>query len=159
MGGEFAQRPEWTEAASLDWHFLQYDSHRGIQKLVADLNHLYASEPSLHQVEFDWHGFQWIDCHDADNSVFSFLRLGKNPRDLMVVVVNCTPVVRDAYGIGVPHPGFYQEILNTDSALYGGSNVGNRGGVAASSDPCHGHPFSLRVTLPPLAALFFKWHP
>ncbi|MBZ5541880.1 MAG: 1,4-alpha-glucan branching protein GlgB [Acidobacteriia bacterium] len=159
MGGEFGQRPEWTEAASLDWHFLQYDSHRGVQKLVADLNRLYASEPSLHQVEFDWHGFQWIDCHDADNSVFSFLRLGKNPRDFMVVVVNCTPVVRDAYGIGVPHPGFYQEILNTDSALYGGSNVGNRGGVAASSEPCHGHPFSLRVTLPPLAALFFKCQP
>ena len=159
MGGEFAQRPEWTEAASLDWHFLQYDSHQGVLKLVTDLNHLYASEPSLHQVEFDWHGFQWIDCHDADNSVLSFLRLGKNPRDLMVVVVNCTPVVREAYRLGVPHPGFYQEILNTDSALYGGSNVGNHGGVAASSDPCHGHPFSLCVTLPPLAALFFKWQP
>ena len=159
MGGEFAQRPEWTEAASLDWHVLEHSSHRGIQKLVTDLNHLYLTEPSLHQVDFDWHGFQWIDCHDADDSVLSFLRLAKNPRDLMAIIVNYTPVVREAYRIGIPHSGFYQEILNTDSAIYGGSNVGNAGGVAASPGPFHGHPFSLRVTLPPLAALFFKWQP
>jgi 1,4-alpha-glucan branching enzyme len=156
MGSEFAQRAEFDESSSLDWHLTQYEPHRGVQSLVADLNRIYAAEPALHQVEFDWMGFQWIDCNDADNSVLSFIRRGRNPRDLLVAVFNCTPVIREAYRIGVPEPGEYQEILNTDSAGYGGSNVGNLGGLTAVPGPYMGQPHSLRLTLPPLAALFFK---
>ncbi|HWZ96621.1 MAG TPA: 1,4-alpha-glucan branching protein GlgB, partial [Candidatus Dormibacteraeota bacterium] len=133
MGQELAQRHEWSEAHSLDWHLLEHESHRGIQRLVGDLNRLYAAEPALHQVEFDWHGFEWIDANDADNSVFAFARHGKKPEDLLIVILNATPVVREGYRIGVPQPGFYSEILNTDAANYGGSNVGNLGGQNASN--------------------------
>src|SRR5262249_4724710 len=125
MGQEFAQRNEWSEARSLDWHLLQFSSHRGVQQLVRDLNHLVAAEPALHQVDFDWHGFEWIDCNDSDNSVLSFFRTGRNPDDVVVVVFNATPVVREGYIVGVPLPGFYKEVLNTDGSAYGGSNVGN----------------------------------
>jgi 1,4-alpha-glucan branching enzyme len=159
MGQEFGQRDEWSEARSLDWHLLQWDSHRGIQKLVTDLNHLFLSEPALHQVDFDWQGFEWIDCNDGDNSVLSFLRRGKDADDFMVVVTNATPVVREGYIVGVPRAGFYKEVLNTDAAAYGGSNVGNIGGQNAADDPRQGRPFSLCLTLPPLAALFLKWTP
>jgi 1,4-alpha-glucan branching enzyme len=156
MGQEFAQRSEFNEAQSLDWHLLQYDSHRGIQSLVADLNKLYAAEPALHQVDFDWRGFEWIDCNDADNSVFSFIRRGKKPEDVMIVVLNATPVVRSEYRLGVPEPGFYQEVLNTDSATYGGSNVGNMGGVHSKPEPHIGRQQSVTLTLPPLGVLFLK---
>jgi 1,4-alpha-glucan branching enzyme len=156
MGQEFAQRHEWSEARSLDWHLLQHDSHRGIQRLVTDLNKLYAAQPALHQVDFDWHGFEWLDANDADNSVLSFLRHGKDPASLLAVVVNATPVVREGYLIGVPQPGFYAEILNTDAGIYGGSNVGNLGGVSAEPIPHMGRPYSITLTLPPLAALFLK---
>ncbi|HYA97707.1 MAG TPA: 1,4-alpha-glucan branching protein GlgB [Methylomirabilota bacterium] len=156
MGSEFAQRAEFNDAVSLDWHLAQYDSHRGVQRLVADLNRLYGADPALHQVEFDWTGFQWIDCNDADNSVLSFIRRGRDPRDMLVAVFNFTPVVRENYRIGVPAPGFYEEVLNTDSAGYGGSNAGNLGGLAAQDEPYLNFPCSLRLTLPPLAALFLK---
>jgi 1,4-alpha-glucan branching enzyme len=156
MGQELAQRNEWSEARSLDWHLLQWDSHRGVQSLVRDLNHLYSSQPALHQVEFDWHGFEWIDANDADNSVLSFIRRGKNPEDLIVVVLNATPVVREGYRLGVPQPGYYREVLNTDAAIYGGSNVGNAGGQDASDQPAQGRPHSLVLTLPPLAAIFLS---
>jgi 1,4-alpha-glucan branching enzyme len=159
MGQEFGQRSEFSEARSLDWHLLQHDSHRGIQRLIADLNKLYAAEPALHEVDFDWHGFEWLDCNDADNSVFSFMRRGKNPQDLLVVVLNATPVVRPGYRIGVPQPGFYQEVLNTDSATYGGSNAGNMGGAQSAPMPQMGRPHSIALTLPPLAATFLKWLP
>ena len=159
MGQEFAQRHEWGEARSLDWHLLQWDSHRGVQTLIRDLNHLYASEPALHQVEFDWHGFEWIDANDADNSVLSFIRRGKKSEDLILVVLNATPVVREGYRLGVPQPGYYREILNTDAAHYGGSNVGNAGGQDASEQPAQSRSHSLVLTLPPLAAVFLKWKP
>jgi 1,4-alpha-glucan branching enzyme len=159
MGQELAQRNEWTEAHSLEWHLLQHDSHRGIQHLIRDLNRLYADEPALHQVDFDWHGFEWIDANDADNSVLSFIRRGKNPEDLIVAVINATPVVREGYRLGVPNPGFYLEIMNTDAAHYGGSNVGNMGGQQAAEHPAQGRPHSLVLTLPPLAAVYLKWTP
>jgi 1,4-alpha-glucan branching enzyme len=159
MGQEFAQRDEWSEAGSLDWHLLQYDAHRGVQHLITDLNHLYSTEPALYQVDFDWKGFEWIDCNDADNSVISFLRQGKKPGDLLVVIVNATPVVREGYRVGVPNRGFYREVLNTDAARYGGSNVGNVGGQQAAPEPCQGRPYSLCLTLPPLAANILKWIP
>ena len=159
MGQEFAQRHEWTEAHSLDWDLLRHDSHRGIQRLVNDLNHLYAAEPALHQVEFDWHGFEWIDANDSDNSVLSFIRRGKNPEDLIVAIINATPVVRGGYRLGVPNPGLYREIMNTDAAHYGGSNVGNMGGQQSADVPAQGRPNSLVLTLPPLAAVYLKWIP
>src|SRR5437867_51721 len=159
MGQELAQRNEWSESRSLDWHLLQHDAHRGIQRLVGDLNRLYASEAAFHQVEFDWHGFEWIDANDADNSVLSFIRRGKKPEDLIVAVINATPVVREGYRLGVPQPGYYREIMNTDAAHYGGSNVGNMGGQQASDHPAQGRQHSLVLTLPPLAAIFLKWTP
>jgi 1,4-alpha-glucan branching enzyme len=158
MGQEFAQRSEWNEARSLDWHLLQHESHRGVQRLVRDLNALLNSEPALHQVDFDWQGFEWIDANDSDNSVYSFIRRGKDPDDLIVSILNATPVVRYGYRIGVPRPGHYTEILNTDAAIYGGSNVGNLGGMNADEHAWMGRRHSLPVTLPPLAAIFLKWH-
>jgi 1,4-alpha-glucan branching enzyme len=157
MGQEIAQRQEWSETRSLDWHLLEHDSHRGIQRLVADLNKLLASEPALHQVDFDWQGFEWVDANDSDNSVFSFIRRGKNPDDLLIVILNATPVVRYGYHIGVPRPGHYEEVLNTDAGIYGGSNVGNLGGMNAGEHAWQGRRYSLALTLPPLSAVFLKW--
>jgi 1,4-alpha-glucan branching enzyme len=157
MGQEFAQRDEWTEKHSLDWHLLRHASHRGIQHLVADLNHFYAAEPALHEVDFDWPGFEWIDANDGDNSVLSFIRRGRTPGDFLVVVLNATPVVRQKYRIGVPEAGAYREVLNSDAERYGGSNVGNLGNVHAEKIPHLGRPYSLELTLPPLAAVYLKW--
>jgi len=157
MGQEFAQRHEWTEKHSLDWHLLQYASHRGIQHLVADLNHFYGAEPALHEVDFDWQGFEWIDANDGDNSVLSFIRRGRTPGDFLVAVLNATPVVRQKYRIGVPEPGAYREVFNSDAERYGGSNVGNEGQVQAEAIPHLGRPNSLELTLPPLAAIYLKW--
>jgi 1,4-alpha-glucan branching enzyme len=157
MGQELAQRSEWSEAHSLDWHLMQYDSHKGVQSLVRDLNKLLTSEPALHEVDFNWQGFEWMDANDADNSVFAFARHGKKPKDLLIVILNATPVVREGYRIGVPQSGFYSEILNTDAASYGGSNVGNLGGQQASNQPSQGRANSLCLTLPPLAAIILKW--
>ena len=116
MGQEFAQRNEWSEARSLDWHLLQHESHRGVQRLITDLNKLVKIQPALHEVDFEWQGFEWIDANDSDNSVYSFIRRGKNPDDLVIAILNATPVVRYGYHIGVPRPGHYEEILNTDAA-------------------------------------------
>ena len=156
MGQEFAQRSEFSEARSLEWHLLQHEPHRGVQHLVRDLNHLFSSQPALHQVDFDWHGFEWIDCNDADSSVLSFIRRAKNPDDFLVIILNATPVVRSNYRVGVPVAGFYSEILNTDAPHYGGSGAGNLGGVESSPTPAQGRPHSLTLTLPPLAALLLK---
>jgi 1,4-alpha-glucan branching enzyme len=159
MGSELAQRSEWNHDTSLEWHLLAHEPHRGMQRLLGDLNRLYASEPALHQVDFDWHGFEWIDCNDADASVLSFLRRGTNSDEVMAVVANFTPVVREGYRIGVPNAGEYREVLNTDAGIYGGSNVGNWGIVRATAEPRLGKPYSLVLTLPPLAAVFLKWVP
>ena len=159
MGGEFAQRGEWTPDVSLEWYLLEYDTHRGVQALAGDLNAIYRNQSSLHQVDFDWHGFEWIDCNDADSSVLSFIRRAKDPGDTMVVVANFTPVLRESYRVGVPEPGFYREILNTDAEKYGGKNVGNLGGVHAEAIPWNDRPFSILLKLPLLGALYFKHEP
>ncbi len=159
MGQEFGQRGEWTETRSLDWHLLQHDSHRGIQRLVTDLNKLVQAEPALHEVDFEWQGFEWLDANDADNSVYSFIRRGRNDDDIVIAILNATPVVRYGYRIGVPRPGHYEEILNTDAASYGGGNVGNLGGMNASDHPWQGRVHSLALTLPPIAVVFLKWRP
>ena len=156
MGGEFGQEREWVHDESLDWHLLDDPLHKGVQNLIRDLNRLYGASAALHQQDFDHHGFSWIDCHDHAQSVLSFLRRGKAPEDVMVCVCNFTPVVREDYRIGVPEDGYYEECLNTDSSHYGGSNVGNLTGVQAEARPMHGHPYSLSLTLPPLATLMLR---
>jgi 1,4-alpha-glucan branching enzyme len=157
MGQEFGQRREWSETQSLDWNLLEQQSHRGIQRLVQDLNKLMTLEPALHEVDFEWQGFEWIDANDSDNSVFSFIRRGKNPDDMIVVILNATPVVRYGYLVGVPRAGHYEEILNTDAEVYGGSNVGNLGGMNAGDRAWQGRQHSLALTLPPLGAVFLKY--
>ncbi|HSB72063.1 MAG TPA: 1,4-alpha-glucan branching protein GlgB [Candidatus Methylomirabilis sp.] len=157
MGGEFGQTSEWYHEASLDWHLLGTGPyHRGLQRLVQDLNRLYRTQPALHQVDFEPAGFQWIDCNDWEGSTVAFQRRARDPQDFLLFVCNFTPVVRYGYRVGVPRGDFYQEVLNTDAALYGGSNVGIAGGVPAEAVPHHGQPFSVRLTLPPLAALVLR---
>ncbi|HWP81272.1 MAG TPA: 1,4-alpha-glucan branching protein GlgB [Bacteroidota bacterium] len=158
MGGEFAQWAEWDHDRSLDWHLTQYDRHQQMQNWVADLNKVYRSEGSLHEVDFHHSGFEWIDFQDRASSVISFLRRGKAGNDFVLVVCNFTPVVRYGYRIGVPEEGEYEEILNSDSTYYGGSNVGNSGKILAEEIPFHGRPVSLNLTLPPLAVLYLKKH-
>jgi 1,4-alpha-glucan branching enzyme len=155
MGTEFGQGLEWNSAGVLDWYVLQYPLHRGMQLLVKDLNALYRTQPALHTYEFEWQGFEWIDCHDAQQSVLSFVRRWND--GFLVVVVNFTPMVRHNYRIGVPHGGPYKEILNTDSAYYGGSNVGNGGDLLhAEVTPWMGRGHSLALTLPPLATVVLQ---
>jgi 1,4-alpha-glucan branching enzyme len=156
MGSEFGQWEEWNHDASISWHLLQWDSHRQLQALVRDLNRLLKASPALHEVDFRPEGFEWIDFRDVDNSIISFLRRAKDPDDFLVCVFNFTPVVREEYRVGVPVPGFYREALNSDSELYGGSNAGNAGGVPAEDVSWNDRPWSVRVTLPPLGALFLR---
>src|SRR5574341_1070020 len=156
MGGEFGQWNEWSEAAQLDWMLLDFAPHRQVQQYVKDLNRLYASQPALHEVDFSWEGFQWIDFHDVDQSTLSFIRKARDSNDFVVVVANFTPVPRGGYRVGVPAPGFYRELLNSDSAHYGGSNLGNAGGLPADEISWQGQPYSILLTLPPLAVVFLK---
>ena len=157
MGGEFGQTNEWDHEASLDWHLLEMGPyHRGLRRLVQDLNRLYRTHPALYEVDFAPSGFQWIDCRDWDASVISFLRRARDPEDFLLFVCNFTPVVRHGYRGGVPRGGIYHERLNTDAQAYGGSNAGNAGSVLAEPIPAHGQPCSLLLTLPPLATLVLR---
>jgi 1,4-alpha-glucan branching enzyme len=130
--------------------------HRGLQRLVTDLNRVYRREPALHEVDFEPAGFQWIDCGDWEQSVVAFLRRARDESDVVLVACNFTPVPRPGYRLGVPAPGVYRELLNTDAAVYGGGNVGNAGGVEAERVPCHGHAWSVALTLPPLGVVFLR---
>ena len=156
MGCEIAQWREWNHNTSLDWHLLEYPEHRGMQQWVRDLNQVYRQEASLFEVDFEGAGFSWIDCQDNENSVISFLRRARNPGDVTVMVVNFTPVPRPAYRIGVPEAGWYREILNSDAGIYGGSNMGNSGGVQTQSIPSHGFNQSISLVVPPLGFLMLK---
>ena len=156
MGGEFGQWQEWNFDESLHWHLLAGESHRGLSRAVADLNNLVQREPALHELDFDGRGFEWIDCHNWQDSVLVFIRRGSNSHDELVVCCNFTPVLRQGYRIGVPAPGGYEEIFNSDSAWYGGSNAGNGGGLQSSPVPHHGRQQSLAITLPPLAVIVLK---
>jgi 1,4-alpha-glucan branching enzyme len=155
MGIEIGQWVEWSHDRSLDWHLLGDPAHAGLRRYLQALNVAYRAEPSLHAMDFEPAGFQWIDCHDHENSVISFVRSAPDASPV-VVVSNFTPVPRHEYRIGVPDEGFYAEIVNSDSEGYGGSNVGNAGGVASEPIPAHGFPYSIRLSLPPLACLFLK---
>ena len=156
MGGELGTWNEWYHETSLDWHLLEYDRHKGIQRWVEDLNRFYRAEPVLYEYDCDGRGFEWVDCNDDENSVLSYLRKGRVPTDLMLVVCNFTPVVRHNYRVGVPRAGFWSEVLNSDAELYGGSHQGNMGGLETSPVSQHGHFHSLNLTLPPLAVICFK---
>jgi 1,4-alpha-glucan branching enzyme len=156
MGGDFGQWDEWNVDKSLDWHLLEHEPHKGLQRFVKDLNLFYRAEPALFEVDFDYRGFEWIDFHDSAASVISFIRKARDPRDFIVVVCNFTSVPRLHYKIGVPEPGFYREMLNSDSAFYWGSDVGNSGGILAKPIPFQGRSYSIDCTLPPLSVLFFK---
>jgi 1,4-alpha-glucan branching enzyme len=155
MGCEFGQGREWNYDHSLDWHLIDQPFHGGLQQFVRDMNRAYAVEPALHQRDFDPQGFEWIDCNDNENSVVSFLRRGRSG-ELAVAIVNFTPVPRDGYRIGVPVAGAFDEVINSDSHVYGGSNLGNEGVVFAEALPSHGHAQSLRLNLPPLGFLLLK---
>jgi 1,4-alpha-glucan branching enzyme len=156
MGSEFGQRHEWDHDTGLDWGVLDDPLHRGLQAWVRDLNSCYRREPSLYQVDFDQAGFSWVDCNDRDNSVISFIRRAKDGGEFVLAVVNFTPVVRHQYRVGVPEAGWYRELLNSDAALYGGSNTGNGGGLAAEPIAADGHAYSLPLFVPPLGCLFLK---
>ena len=156
MGDEFGQWREWDHDSSLDWHLLQFAEHGGLSHWVGDLNHLLRSERAMHELDFDPAGFAWIDCTDADNSVVALTRRGSRPEDIILAVFNFTPVPRHNYQLGAPVEGHWQELMNSDSTMYGGSGQGNLGGVDAVPISRHGHRHSLTLTLPPLGALFFK---
>jgi 1,4-alpha-glucan branching enzyme len=156
MGGEFGQWGEWNHEGSLAWHLLRHEPHSGLQRWVQDLNHTYRRERALHETDFEPAGFEWIDCHDSDSSTLSLIRRGHSPDDLLLIICNFTPVPRMNYRVGAPRGGFWQEILNSDARDYGGSGLGNMGGVEASPISFHGRPYMLHLTLPPLAAVFFK---
>jgi len=156
MGSEIGQWQEWNHDGSVDWEAAGHPPHAGLQKFVEDLNALYRARPALHEVDFAPPGFEWIDCNDNESSVISLIRRAADPGDWVVVVVNWTPIVRQGYRIGVPEAGYYAEILNSDASVYGGSNVGNEGGLSTEPVAAHGHMHSLSLTLPPLGAIFLR---
>jgi 1,4-alpha-glucan branching enzyme len=156
MGGEYGQTREWTHEESLDWHLLEHPLHQGVQKWVKDLNLIYRREPALFELDFERDGFEWIDFSDWAKSIISYIRRGRSSGDLILVVCNFTPEVREAYRIGVPKSGFWREILNSDAKEYGGSGQGNLGGIESRPTILHHRDYSLSLTLPPLSVLVFK---
>jgi 1,4-alpha-glucan branching enzyme len=156
MGSEFGQEREWAHASSLDWHLLDQSDHKGVQNLMADLNRAYREIPALHQRDCQPEGFEWLELHDAEQCVLAFMRKGEDDRRPALVVVNFAPIPRENYRIGVPLPGYYRERVNTDAAVYGGANIGNGGGVHGVEIASHGRPYSVELTIPPLATVIFE---
>jgi 1,4-alpha-glucan branching enzyme len=157
MGGEIGQSGEWNANAEVEWHLLNAGPyHKGVQRLVADLNQLYLAEPGLWQADFDSTGFEWIDASDNHNSVMSFIRREPDRVSEIVVILNLTPVPRPKYRIGLPRPGKWFEVLNSDAAIYGGSNTGNYGSVMADDQDKHNQSYSAEFTLPPMSIIAFK---
>ncbi|MFA5879732.1 MAG: 1,4-alpha-glucan branching protein GlgB [Candidatus Margulisiibacteriota bacterium] len=156
MGSEFGQWNEWNEKISLDWHLTEYDNHAKLQKCIQDLNALYKNEPAFYEEDFSWQGFEWIDFSDAENSVITFIRWSKNHQEALIFVCNFTPVPRENYRVGVPINAYYQELFNSDSEHYGGSNIGNNFGVHSDEIEWNNRKYSLKLTLPPLSASIFK---
>jgi 1,4-alpha-glucan branching enzyme len=156
MGGELGQWREWAHDESLEWHLLDYPPHSGLKRWVEDLNRFYRGQPALYELDFEQAGFEWIDCNDVEHSVVSFVRKGRSPDDLLVAACNFTPTTHFNYSIGVPGPGCWRELLNSDARKYGGSGQDGPGIVEAEPIPLHGRPYSLTITLPPLATVFFR---
>ncbi len=157
MGGEFGQWSEWNHDGELDWKLLDFPYHVGIHRWVEDLNRTYRDEVSLHELDFEEQGFQWIDCNDYENSVLTYLRKGDSEKEMAVVACNFTPEPRRNYRVGVDKGGWWKEIINSDSTIYGGSGQGNIGGAEAAPVRAHGRRFSINLTLPPLAIVILKW--
>jgi len=157
MGGEFSQRSEWNANQSLDWHLLEQGPyHRGLQRFIEDTNKLYKETPALWSGDYDYDGFFWVDCSDHENSVLSFIRQNHDRSSRVLVIMNLTPVPRHNYRVGLPEAGFWREVLNSDAEVYGGSNLGNLGGVTAEAYQVHTQPFSAQFTLPPLSITAFR---
>ena len=156
MGGEFAQFYEWNNEGSLDWHLTQWPDHYRMQDLVKELNRLYLKYPALWEADVDPAGFRWIDANNSDDNVVAFRRISPSTGREIICIGNFSPVIRMGYRVGVPKPGYYREILNTDSYFYGGSNFGNNGGVEAQYQPHHGLPHSAVINLPPLSILWLE---
>lgn len=156
MGAELGQWSEWNHDASMDWDLLKHPRHAGLSRWVRDLNTFYRGQPPLHELDCEPAGFSWIDCNDAENSVISFIRTGRQAGDETAIVCNFTPIPRHNYRIGVPHGGQWQEILNSDATLYGGSGQGNFGGVSAAPVARYGRPYMLTITVPPLGMVIFR---
>jgi len=155
MGSEFAQWEEWSEAKSLDWHLLQWEPHKGVKRLISDLNGIYKTHPAMHEVDYSWEGFEWIDMTDAGNSLLSFIRYGRNKRDFLIFLTNFTPNVIEDYEFGAPKTGEYEILFNSDSEYYGGSNIGHKKVIAVEGE-LHNKPAHFKITLPPLAGLILK---
>ena len=156
QGADIGQGREWDYDNSIDWGILKYAPHARLQRFMADLGKLYRDEKALWEVDFSDEGFEWIDFSDKDSSLISFIRFAKNKKDYLVFVFNFTPEPREGYRLGVPENVFYEEILNSDAEAYYGSNIGNFGGAQADEASCHDKPFSISITLPPLASLCFR---
>ena len=159
MGSEIGQYEEWNAASSVHWDLLEFDYHRKLQTFVRELNRFYGGNRALYQVDFHYSGFEWVDFHDVENSVIAFLRKAADPGDFLLFCCNFTPVVRRDYGFGVPAPGIYDEVFNSDADSFGGSDVNNRGGVPSRPVERHGRPHSVSITLPPLAVVAFRRRP
>lgn len=156
MGDEIGQWKEWVHEESVEWHALEFPFHQGVQKWVKDLNHVYKNEPALYELDFSNDGFEWIDFHDWEDSIISFIRKGKTTGDMVLIICNLTPVPRYNYRVGVPKGGWWRELLNSDAGIYAGSGLGNSGGAEAAPEPAQGREHSVLLTLPPLGVLFFK---
>jgi 1,4-alpha-glucan branching enzyme len=156
MGQEFGQWREWSEARQLDWELLEMDTHQGLIRWMSDLNRVYQQQPALYEHDFDSKGFRWIDADDSDNSVFAYVRFADDATDFIVIAANFTPVPRTDYHLGVPEAGHYVELLNSDSAHYGGGDVGNSGGVESEAVASHGFQHRITLTIPPLGILILK---
>jgi 1,4-alpha-glucan branching enzyme len=159
MGGEFGQSAEWAYTRSLDWHLTQYLDHEGLRLLVRDLSRLYREEPALGSNDLDPAGFRWIACHDAQASVIAFLRSDPAEQSLLAVIGHFTPVIRSGYRLGLPRRGRWREVINTNSQYYGGSGLGNHGGVETEEVGADGFEQSVVLTLPPLSTTVLKWSP
>ncbi|MGC6424241.1 MAG: 1,4-alpha-glucan branching protein GlgB [Lentimonas sp.] len=157
MGCDFGQSSEWKYNGSLDWHLLQYLDHQGVQRVIRDLNRIYREVPGIAAKDNDPEGFEWINCTDADNSILTFLRKGNEKTDTLAAVGNLTPVLREGFRVGVPYPGFWEEILNTDAKDYGGLGYGNNGGVVADEVEWDGRPYSIKLELPPQSMSYFRF--
>jgi 1,4-alpha-glucan branching enzyme len=156
MGGEIAQSSEWAHDGSVAWDLLRWAPHQGVQRWVSDLNAYYRSEPALYELDFSPDGWQWIDADDSQNSVLTYIRYGRDREHPVLVACNFTPVPRRGYRVGVPVEGHWREALNSNAAVYGGTDEGNFGGVHSEPMECHGHAHSLRLNLPPLAIVVLK---
>ena len=156
MGSEIGQYEEWNANGSVRWELLQFEPHRRLQLFVQELNRFYREQPALYEVDFHWEGFEWVDFHDVESSVIVFLRRAKDPKDFVLFCCNFTPVAREKYEIGVPEEGFYEEVLNSDAAMFGGTNVGNGGMVSSRPIVRHNRKHSIAITLPPLAVVAFR---